>query len=385
MTEMLEGGLDSEADAICTATIAALRTVDSAITSSLATSALSFMAVFFQQHLMRTFASHLETLMPPLIRCMKDKLQRINFEAFAVASALAQALRPQGSASPLANNYTQPIRRLFTATTEILGDPSVDSDVRERALDTLGNLLVYEGDALSSSYSVCFPLISARLTSEATVATAVSVIGRIAESPTCRGSEFDNWLLQVLPEVVVALRRNRRSGGKNAEFHCVQLILTRIGSSLPTDIAEGILTELQPLIESPPALQSAAAILTHQPASRPVVDSQLLPQILAVIKTPSVNPHLVDALAIFFGAYVDGNVDSATRLVTALVDNLGKTRSIPDATRGGTSTYTTTARCIGAVIEHSPAKAAGAAQTFQKTIKVSTYYLRGSWLRNLVI
>jgi cullin-associated NEDD8-dissociated protein 1 len=371
IAEILGGGLDSDANAICSAAATALRSVDSATTSSLAIAALSFLAVFFKHHSARAYAGHINDLVPAIVHCLKDKLLRINFEAFAAASALAQSIRPKGSASPLPNNFSQPVHRIFTATTEVLADTSVDGDVRERALETLGSLLVHEGDALASSYSVCLPLITARLANETTASTAVLVIGKVAESPTCTGSEFEKWLLDVLPDVVVALRRSRRVWNKNAEFACLQYILTRVGSTLPAETARGIVAELQPFIDTPTALQVVALILAQQPACRPVVEKQLAPQVMEVIKTPSVNLHLVDALASFFAAYVDGDIDCATRLVPALVDNLGKAGSLPDATAGGTSTYTTTARCIGVVVEHSQRNAAGVLAVFQKTIKVS--------------
>ncbi|MGG6496454.1 UNVERIFIED_CONTAM: hypothetical protein NY603_26390, partial [Bacteroidetes bacterium 56_B9] len=89
--------------------------------------------------------------------------QRISFEGFAAASALAQSLRPEGTGSPIKADLKTPVKQLFDATAEVLGDASVDSEVRDRALDTLGNLLRFEGDMLASSYSVALPLISARL------------------------------------------------------------------------------------------------------------------------------------------------------------------------------------------------------------------------------
>ncbi|GFZ51807.1 hypothetical protein JCM24511_09575 [Saitozyma sp. JCM 24511] len=371
VADVLNGGIDSEAKAICGAAAAALRSSDGAATSSLTIAALSFLAVFFKNHSPRHYVSYVDDIVPPVILCMKDKLQRVNFEAFAAASALASSVRAPGSASPMPASFSQPVQRFFTATTEVLADTSVDGEVRERALDTLGTILVHEGDALAGSYSTCLPLIQSRLASETTASTAVIVIGKIAESPSCKGPQFEKWLLQVLPEVVVALRRSRRTTSKNAEFACLQSLLNRVGSALPLKTAQGIVSELKPFIDTPTALQVVALILAQQPGCRDVVDSQLLPQIMEIVRTPSVNPHLVDALVAFFGAYVDGDVDCATRLVPTLIENLGKAGSLPDATAGGTSTYTSTARCIGAVVAHSQRNAAGVLAVFQKTIKSS--------------
>ena len=368
--DALGGGLDSEADEICSIVVGALRAADHASTSSLMMAILSFLAVFFRYHKPRCYSGHLGDLVPAIVLCMKHKLQRVSFEAFSAASSLAQSIRPKGSASPLQNDYSKPTQLVFDATTAVLADTSVNSDVRERALETLGSLLVHEGDVLAKSYSTCLPLISGRLANDATATTAVQVIGRVVESPVCKGSEFDAWLLNLLPDVVVALRKNKRSAGRGVEFVCLQNILGRVGSYLPAETAMRIIMELKPFIETPTALHVVALVLPQQSACRSTVESQLLPAILEAVRTPSVNPNMVNALAAFFAAYVDGDVDCATRLVPSLVDNVGIAESLPDATRGGTSIYSATARCIGVVVEHSQGNAAGVLSMFQKTIKV---------------
>ena len=332
--------------------------------------ALSFLAVFFRHHSSRVYASHLDDLVPAIIRCMVDKLQRVNFEAFTAASSLARSLRPNGSASPLATNSSKSVQQLFSATISVLADTSVDSDVRERALETLGTLLVHEGDALTLVQSSCFPLITSRLATETTANTAVQVIGRIAESPTCTGTDFEAWLLQVLPEVIVALRKTRRSSGKNAEFICLQSILARVGTALPNDIAENLVVELKPFVDSPLALSTASLILSLQPSCRGAVDINLIPRIYETMQTLSPNAQLVDSLVSFFAAYVEGDPHCATRLVPSLVDNLPKTGSLPDATQGGTLVYSTASRCIGAIVQHARDDAAGIFATFNRTIKV---------------
>ncbi|WWC66659.1 uncharacterized protein I206_100563 [Kwoniella pini CBS 10737] len=371
ISKALNGGLDDSANSICAAATSAIRSVDSSTSASLAIAALSFLSAFFAYHPAKVYADHLGQLVPAIVRCLKDKLQRISFEAFSAASSLAQAARPKNNASPLPSNFNTPIRQLFDATTEIIADNSVDADVREKALETLGYLFVHEGDTFTASYSTTLPLITSRLANENTATTAVSVIGKIAESPLCKGKDFDSWLLQVLPEVVVALRRSKRSTTRIAEFSCLSSILTRVGDKLPQKTAVDIVGELQPFIESPTALQVVSLILSQQPDCRETVDAQLSPTIMALIKTASSNQHLSEALCSFFGAYVDGDQDCVTRLVPALVENLGKHSALPDATNGGTSTYTITAKLIGTAVAHSQRNAAGVLALFQKVIRSS--------------
>lgn len=371
LTEVIGGGLETDAPQICAAAISALKSVDTATTSTLAIGALSFLTVFFRFHPTRAYVRYLNDLVPALVRCMQDKLARINYEAFNAASALAQSIRPVGSASPIKADVTKPVKLLFSATADVMADSTVDADVREKALDTMGEILVHEGDVLTGSYEKCLPLISARLSSESTANTAVMVIGKIADSPACKGNTIDKWLLEVLPEVITALRRSRRATGKNTEFQCLSAVLNRIGSQLPAKTAESMLGELKPFVSQPTTIQTIALILAKQPKARASVTS-VLPQVYEVVRTPTMaNAHQVEALSAFFSAYVSGDPDSATRIVPQLIDNLGKGGKIPDATSGGTSVYSTTARVIGVVVQASLRNAAGVLALFQKTIKVS--------------
>jgi cullin-associated NEDD8-dissociated protein 1 len=368
--DILQGGLETSADAICNAVTDSLKSVDNATTSSLAIAALSFLSTFFDTHHPKVYSSHVASLVDALTRCMKDKLHRISAEAFGAASSLAHTARPKGSSSPLAATFSGPIEKLVQATTDVLGDTTVDTDIRERALETLGDLLVHEGDILTQSYPTALSLIKARLGNEASATTAMQVIARIAEAPTCGGPVFENWLLEILPDVMVALRKSKRSAGKNTEFVCLQHVLARIASSLPTDTANALIVEMKAFIETPSALQAVALVLEHQPQCRDTVTTEILPSIKTMLATPSSNLLLNDSLAIFCGAYVRGDPNVATSFVPELVTNVKAGKSLPDATVGGTSVAASTARCIGAVVAAAPASASSVLSTFQKTIKV---------------
>jgi cullin-associated NEDD8-dissociated protein 1 len=369
LVEALEGGLDNEADAICNSSAAALRSSDST-TSSFTIAVLTFLNAFFNHHVGRSYASHLNELTKLVVRCMRDKQQRVNFEAFATASALAGSIRPlhRGSASPLRSGFDGPVKEIFQATTSVLGDNSVDGDVREKALITLGDLLLHEGDALSDRLSEALPLISARLDSENTAATAVEVAGQVAASPLCSGPAFNQWLLDILSRVIIYIRRNKSSLSKANEFTTIQSILSRLGGSLPEGVASDVIVELTPFLDQATALEIIANVLANQPATRATVDKHVLPHALAAIKTAG-NAATIDALVEFYGAYVDGDIDSSTRLVPQLVLSVTNDKSLAGGSFGGTTAYSTTAKCIGAVVSHSERNLAGTLATFEKALQ----------------
>jgi len=166
------------------------------------------------------------------------------------------------------------------------------------------------------------------------------------------------------------LRKSKRSAGKNTEFICLQHVLSRIASSLPVDTADALIIELKAFIETPSALQAVALILEHQPGCRHTVTEQVLPSIKSMLATPTNNPPLNDALAIFCGAYVRGDPKVAVSLANELVANVKAGQALPDATAGGTSVSASTARCIGAVVGAAPQSSSQVLHIFEKSIKV---------------
>lgn len=372
----MEGGLGNEADAICSSAEAALRSSDST-TSSFTIAVLKFLHAFFSHHVGRSYASHLDELTKSIVRCMRDKQKLVSTEAFLAASALAESIRPlhRGSASPLPSGFDGPVKEIFQATTSVLDDTSVDGDVREKALRTLGDVLLHEGDALADRLDKALPLITARLDSENTATTAIEVAGKVAASPLCTGPAFDAWLLQILAKILLHVRRNKGAVSKANEFTTIQDILLRIGTALPEDVASDVIVELKPFLDNGSALEIIAGVLANQPATRATVEKHILPEAMAAIKTPgnvgnNANAASIDALVEFFGAYVDGDIDCSIRLVPSLVFNVTKDKSIMEASLGGTPAYSTTARCIGVVMNHSQRNLAGILAMFQNTLKV---------------
>lgn len=361
ITLVLDGGLEAHASAICKAVASALHSSDhglasggGATISSLTVAVLSFLSAFFAHHPSRVYASHLHDLAPRIVVAMLDKLQRVSAEGFVAASALVCAIRPvsRGSASPLPGNYVDSVLQIYTATKDILSGNTADADVRERALETLGDLLVHEGDSLANSLSECLPLVTGRLANEGTQSTAVLVIGRIAESPTAKGDVFDAWLLEALTSVAVSIRRNKRLS-KSSALNCLSALLTRIGSSLPETTASDLILELKPLLDTPAALHVVVLVLSLQPASHDTIESEILPIVLEQLQSPLIQAPVVDALLPFFSAWVAADQDCATRLVPRIAGLLDTSGRLPDASQGGTVAYTTAAKCIGAIVSNS--------------------------------
>lgn len=220
--EVAEGGLDSQALTVATsiqkafaATATAATSTGSTTAVSLTSTVLSFLATYFETHLVAVYGESLPKLVPSIVKATSDKYQRTSIEAFNTVASLARGLRPNVAASstiaPLPTGQAAVIKQLFNATCQVLAGTSADSEVKAKATLALGELLVHEPDALVGQMDEALPLVTARLNTEATQLAALQVIGQIAESPLCKETMFDRWFLTVLETLPVLFKRSARS------------------------------------------------------------------------------------------------------------------------------------------------------------------------------
>jgi len=119
-----------------------------------------------------------------------------------------------------------PVQKLYGAVCEIIGSTAADSDVRDKAIHAIGDLLTHEGEVLAPLYDKSLPLISARLHTDSNQLAALEVIGDIAESNACAGSQIDQWLASVLEQLPVLLRRCPKQNRGKA-LSVLETLLTR--------------------------------------------------------------------------------------------------------------------------------------------------------------
>lgn len=237
IVEVSEGGLEAQASTVATSVQKAFASTAVTATStgsttavSLAATVLSFLAAYFATHLVAVYGETLLQIVPSIVKTMSDKYQRTSIEAFNAAASLARGVRPNVAASstvaPLPAAQAKVIKALFDATSEVLAGTSADSEVKEKATLTLGEILVNEADALAEQIDQALPLVTARLNTEATQLAALHVIGRVAESQLCTGDVFDKWFLTVLETLPVLFRRSAR-GVKPVALTTLNQVLAR--------------------------------------------------------------------------------------------------------------------------------------------------------------
>jgi cullin-associated NEDD8-dissociated protein 1 len=178
--------------------------------TSLTLATLSFLAAFVQTHPARSYASSLPQIANFIVKFINDKYQRVSLEALDCTGSLAIALAPVDdtqSSPALPKGYVAPIQQLYEAVCRVLASNNADSEVKDRALYAVGDLLTHEGDVLIDHYDKALPYVSARLNTEANQMAALSVINDIAISSSCSNAAIDQWLESVLQELPTLFRR----------------------------------------------------------------------------------------------------------------------------------------------------------------------------------
>ncbi|KAG7530369.1 hypothetical protein FFLO_05085 [Filobasidium floriforme] len=346
--------------------------------TSLVISILAFLGAFVESHPSRIYASSLPELVDSTVAFMADKYQRVSLEALGTAASLAKALRPEPASqgdSPLPSSYVAPVQKLYEAVCDIVSSTAADSDVRDKAIHAIGDLLTHEGEVLASMYDKSLPLITARLNTDSNQLAALEVIGDIAESRSCSGAQIEQWLASVLEQFPALLRRCPKQNRGKA-LSVLETLLTRFGDQLPADVASSIVTELksyvtvQDLHNLGATMHVVAQLQKQQPALREHLETEVLPAIQEAIQSPLLHSAALEGIQDFFAVFVRATPEGAQTVVPKLFKLIARPdRSIPTAEDGGTQAFANVAKCIGTAVENSQSSAKDIVADFIKFVK----------------
>lgn len=371
LVSVLNGGLEEHLAAFAPALQMALPSKSSGSSADhsagtvtlLKMTALSFLAKLFVAHAPSAFGPSLSSaLVPCLVTCMSDKFNKIASGGFNASSALVKSLRANAGPSPLPDQANI-VATLYKANAARLEAPATDSEVRESAVVTLGDILSNVGDQVGVSLQEPLNLLSDSMRRENIRAVAVRTAGKVASSPTIQGRpELDAWIAGTIPEVASFLRQNNRVL-KVESFACLPILLRASGNALSPDVVESTLNSVSAfasaddLLLLPSAINVISTLLQFQPSvtlQAPSFQSSL-DNILTLVDSPMLQSGVaLDALLGFFASLVKAGAPPVE-----IIDRLKKTTS-----RAGP-------RCIGAVVLQSPAVATQVADGFITTASAS--------------
>jgi cullin-associated NEDD8-dissociated protein 1 len=390
LVDVLGGGLESSIDSLVPRIDAAFSASETGIGSGTATTlkleVLAFLEVVFRTHPPQAFESHLSQLVPRLVSSIADKSNKVASQGFVTSMSLVRVLRPVSiksiaPVSPLSPTYLPAIQQIYDATLKRLSSVGADQEVREHGISCLGELLVHAGDALAFDFCNSLRVLRGTLTREVTRVVSVRTIGNLAKSPVLQGSEFEQWLQSLLPEVASFLRQNNRILRIDA-LASLPHLLFRAGPNVTPDSHEAVLAAVQPFLGDddlhlmPMAINVVRAAVAASPS---LIDSatfqkSVLPRIYGLVSSDVVQGAALQSLLTFFATYVEVGADART-VIDTLAASVGADKKSADARAGETPvakhTYSTAAKSVGIVAAQAPAVANGVADNFATKIQSS--------------
>ena len=146
---------------------------------------------------------------------------------------------------------------------------------------------------------------------------------------------------------------------------------------MPDSVASDLIIELQPYVVDtdlhnlPLALDILVLLLKVQPNSKATIESEILPKVYTVTRSPLLAGVPLEAVLSFFGGLITPDPDLALNIIPELIKFVSKQKAIPDATSGDTQSYRSVSKCVGVIVAASQRNSAGVIAEFSKHIQVS--------------
>lgn len=207
---VLPGALSQQASNVLTSAKATLSQSIASTTTTLHTTTLSFLALFFKTHPASGFSASVPTIVPVLLTEVTQKHPRVAAEAFKTLSSLLHAMEPVTS-DWAAQIYKEAVNRLTRNDT--------DAEVRAAAEEAIGDLWISAPAVVSDKGGAEWDALRKGARPEG----AVKVIKRIAASNTPLSPE---WTVQWIEWDLNVLRKSGR-GGRVESFECLDVLLKR--------------------------------------------------------------------------------------------------------------------------------------------------------------
>lgn len=356
--KVLEGGLEAQVSTIIAQLQRAIPTGESSSSgaASLKSEIIALLRILFGLHSVSSYENQLAIAVPILTSAIQDKAHRDAIEALNATSVLVQSLAQasEEGGSPDLSAYAGYLLELYGATAAQLERTDCDQEMRENAIETIGVLLSSTGNLLSEKLPQAFSLLSSRLRNEVTRLATVKAIKRIASSPLCPPTSFDDFLSSVVDEVNALIRQSNRQL-RSAAFEGLTAIVDKLGSSLSASSANNILTQVEPMLNLdadintlPQILRITGLVDQASPDTFASHSTQIVSNLRRLLKSASFQGPPLDAVVAFFGIIAKSHQE----IGAALVEDLMSQHRTED---GDAQAHASSARCIGAIAKSNRA------------------------------
>lgn len=285
--------------------------------SNMKIDALSFIFCLLTTHPPAVFHPHIHILLPPVINAVGDGFYKITAEALNVLQELVKVIRPLsgsggGAMATTEFDFTPFTKDIYACTLERLRTADIDQEVKEKAISTMGQVICNLGDHLKAELPHCFPLFLDRLRNEITRLTTVKALTKIAGSPLCIPLPILNNAIPILGHF---LRKNQRAL-KLSTLQLIDCVIKNYHDFIDVDLLQStVIVEVPPLLDEADlhiaqwTLVILKSVAEHHPrALKDVATTNILPQVMVLVKSPLLQGSGLQAMLRFFKSLVKCNL-----------------------------------------------------------------------------
>lgn len=359
-------------------------------TSNMKIDALIFIGQLIKTHEPTIFYPQIDVILPAVITAVGESFYKIAAEALALLSQLVCIIRPASANYQPMANYEIVMSQIYQKTLEKMGKTDVDVEIREQAINCMGQIVATFGDKMIEELPVALNMLHDKLElgSETNRLTCVKALIKIANSPL--PIELDCIFPKTFTTLATFLRKNSRPL-KISTLILIDKIVKRSPNWLNEDSAKSIsaviLMDLPSLINESDLYVSQLALTTlttiiksHKNHALQIVlpEKVLLSEILQLVRSPLLQGSALVAMLQFFSTLVESsfpNIDHKT-LLSKLVAPIYNGESIHK------QAYNSTAKCISAI---SVSDKSRALMTVEQLINDSKKYHTNDNIYSLIL
>lgn len=322
-------------------------------TTTLHTTTLSFLALFFKTHPAGSFNTSVLSITPVLLTEATQKHPRVATEAFKAFSALLQAVSPVTSGDWALQIYKEAVNRLSRNDT--------DAEVRAAAEEVIGDLWVAATPIVSTQGGAEWEALRRSARPEG----AVKVIKKVGGSNVVMD---EAWTTQSVEWVLGIVRKSGR-GGRAESFECLDVLVSK--GTVPAPLVVEITNQLKSYLTIADiavlaqALSTLSLLLkTYTKITCPIVEdgrSGFLGIIAELASSPLVMGVTLSAVEDFYGTLVAADPQITSHLIPGLM--MRAERAGKDGSPSNVS------KCIARILRSDPMDIAGTISELNKSIK----------------
>ncbi|PSC76088.1 cullin-associated NEDD8-dissociated 1 isoform B [Micractinium conductrix] len=311
---------------------AALRDPSSAGASS-KIQALQFLNSAMSANSPATFQPSAAALSKPVFEAVGERYYKVAAEALRVCEQLVRVVRPDVGA-PMDASLQPLVKPLYECVMARLSAQDQDQEVKECAISCMAAAVASLGDVLGADVAQVLRVLLDRLRNEITRTAAVRALATIARSPL--NIDLSSVLAPALAELTSFLRKANRQL-RQASLSALDAIVTKDGSRVEDAVLMLALEEAAALVNEGDLLVTALSLgfattaLREQPTCAATVCDKVLPQAIALVKSPLLQGSALEALQAFFHALVSSGAKGAS--ADQLLGHLTVAGTEPDASR----------------------------------------------------